>query len=126
MFIFSFRGASQYWGNSMFNFSCIVLPCHVLNNFETYFQVERKPLCFHIQAFVKAMSKCLMVTYASEESANQWKHHLTNEGKVIQTNQQLIQYFHNETKLQKISPYSWVGSVQQVHLVNRKQESMFN
>ena len=44
--------------------------------------------------------------------ANQWKHHVINEEKVIQTNQQLNQYFQRQTKLQ------------QVHLVNRKHKSM--
>ena len=70
------------------------------------------------------MSKCLIGTYGSEESDNQWKHLLMNKGKVIQTNQQIIQYFHNQTKLQEISPYSFIGSLQQVHLVIGKQESM--
>ena len=66
-------------------------PFHVLNNLETYFQVERKPICFHIKAFSKAVLKYLRETYASGESANQWKHHLMNKEKVIQTNQHLIQ-----------------------------------
>ena len=122
----SCRETGQYWGKSIFNFSCIVLLFHVSNSLETSFQVERKPICFHIQAFSKAVAKCLMVTYALEESANQWKHHLINEGKVIQTNQQLIQYFQNETKLKRISPYSWISSLQQVHVVIRHQESMIN
>jgi len=61
--------------------------------------VERKPICFHIKAFSKEVLKYLMGTYASEESANQWKHHIINEGKVIQTNKQLTQYFQNQTKL---------------------------
>ena len=77
----------QNWGKSVFNFSCIVSPCHVSNSLETSFQVERKPICFHIKAFSKAVSKCLRETYASGESAKQWKHHLMNEEKVIQTNQ---------------------------------------
>jgi len=83
----SYKDTGQYWGNSVFNFSCIVSPFHVLNSLETSFQVERKPLCFHIKAFSKAMSKYLRETYALGESANQWKHHQINEGKVIQTNQ---------------------------------------
>jgi len=64
-----------------------------------------------------------MGTYALEEITNKWKHHL-NEGKVIQTNQQLNQYFENQTKLQKNSHYNWIGSLQQVHLVIRNQESI--
>lgn len=43
---------------------------------------------------------------------------------MIQSNQQLIQYFHRQTKLQQFSPYSLNGSRQQIHLVIRKQESM--
>ena len=57
-------------------------------------------------------------------SVNQWKHHLINEGKVIQTNQQLIQYFQRQTKLQKFSPYSLMSLWQQVHLVIRNPESI--
>jgi len=96
---------------------------------ETSFQVERKPICFHIKSFSKALSKYpiqLRETYALGESANQWKHHVTNERKVIQTNQHLNQYFQKQTKLQQISPYNWIGLVQQVHLVNKNQESMLN
>ena len=65
-------------------------------------------------------SKPLRETYASGESANQWKHHLINEETVIQTNQQLVQYFQNQTKLQQFSPYIFMGYLQQVHLVIRK------
>ena len=82
-----YRDVGKYWGKSVLKLSCIVSPFHVSDNLEASFQVERKPICFHIQAFPKAVSKCLMGTYASEESVNQWKHHLMNEGKVIQTNQ---------------------------------------
>lgn len=120
------RDTGQYWGKSTFDFSRIVSPCHVSNSLETSFQMERNPICSHIKAFSKAVSKCLMGTYASEESANQWKHHVINEGKVIQTNQYLTQYFQRQTKLQQISPYSWIGLVQQVHLVNRNHQSMLN
>ena len=107
----SYRDTSQYRGKSVLSFSYIVSPFNVLNSLETSFQVERKPICFHIKSFSKAVSKYLRETYASGESANQWKHHLINEEKVIQTNQQLNQYFHNQTKLQQISPYSGIGSV---------------
>ena len=41
--------------------------------------------------------------------SNQWKHHLINEGKVIQTNLQLNQDFQRQTKLQQFSPYSLMG-----------------
>lgn len=85
----NYTDTGQYWGKSVFDFSYIVLPCHVSNSLETSFQVERKPICFLIKAFSKAVSKCLMGTYASEESNSQWKHYL-NKGKVIQRNQQLI------------------------------------
>ena len=95
-----YKDTGQYWGNLVLNFSYIVSPFHVSNSLETSFQVERKPICFHIKAFSKAVSKCLRETYASGESANQWKHHLMNKEKVIQTNQQLNQYFQNQTKLQ--------------------------
>lgn len=94
---------------------------------ETSFQVERKPLCFHIKSFSKSLSKYriqLRETYASEESNNQWKHTVINEGKVIQTNQKLNQYIHNQTNLQQISPYNWIGAVKQVNIVIKKQESM--
>ncbi len=70
----SYRDAGQYWGKSVLNLSCIVSPFHVSNCLEASFQVERKPICFHIKAFSKAMSKCtihLRETYASRESANQ-------------------------------------------------------
>ena len=70
----SCRDAGQYWGKSVLNLSCIVSPFHVSNCLEASFQVERKPICFHIKAFSKAMSKCtihLRETYASRESANQ-------------------------------------------------------
>jgi len=96
----SYSEASQYWGKSVLNFSCIVSPFHVSNNLEASFQVERNPICFLIQTFSKAVSKYLRETYASGESANQWKHHLMNKKKVTQTNQQLIQYCQNQTKLQ--------------------------
>ena len=104
--VITYKDVGEYWGKSVLNFSCIVSPFHVSNNLETSFKVERKPICFHIKAFSKAVSKCLRETYASEESANQWKHHLMNKEKLIQTNQQLIQYFQRQTKLQQFSPYS--------------------
>lgn len=72
---------------------------HVSISLETSFQVERKPICFHIKVFSKVVSKCLRENYTLGESANQWKHHLMNKKKVIQTNQQLIQYFRRKTKL---------------------------
>jgi len=71
----------------MLNFSCIVSPFHVSNRLESSFQVERKPICFHHKAFSKEVSKYPRKTYASKESANQWKHHLINEEIMIQTNQ---------------------------------------
>lgn len=83
----SYRDAGQYWGKLMLNFSCIVSPIHVSNNLEASFQVERKPLCFHIKAFSKSVSKYLREPYASGESANQRKNHLMNKGNMIQTNQ---------------------------------------
>lgn len=108
----SYNDASQFWGKSVLNFSCIVSPFHVSNILEASFQVERKPSCFHIKAFSKALSKYpihLRETYALGESANQWKHHLMNKETMIQTNQQLIQYFEKQSKLQQLSPYSlWV------------------
>ena len=82
----SYRDAGQYWGKAVLNFSCIVSPFHVSNNLEASFQVERKPLCFHIKAFSKASSKYpihLRETYASSESANHWKHYLINEETMI-------------------------------------------
>jgi len=43
----------------------------------------------------------LRETYASGESANQWKQHLMNKETVIQANQRPLQYFQNQTsKLQ--------------------------
>jgi len=98
-------------------------PIHASNNLETSFQVDRKPLCFHLKAFSNALSKYIRETYASGESDNQWKHHLMNKEKVIQINQ-LIQYFQRQTKLQQLSPYSLMGLLQQVHLVIRNQESI--
>ena len=100
--VISYKEEGQYWGKSVLNFSCIVSPIHVSNRLEPYFQVERKSIGFHIKSFSKAVSKYskpLRETYASRESANQWKHHLINEETLIQTNQQLIQYFQNQTKL---------------------------
>jgi len=47
-----------------------------------------------------------------------------NKEKVIQTNQQLIKYFQNQTNLQQFSSYSLMGLWQQVHLLIRKKESM--
>ena len=99
--ISSYRDSGQYWGNSLLHFSCIVSPFHFLNSLEASFQVERKPICFHIKVFSKAVSNCLRETYASGESANQWKHHLMNKEIVIQTNQQPFKYFQNQTKLQQ-------------------------
>ena len=95
----SYRDTDQYWGKSVFNFSCIVSPVHVSNSLEASFQVERKPIYFHLKSFSKVVSKYLGENYASRESDRQWKHHLMNKGKVIQTNQQLIQYFQNQTNL---------------------------
>ena len=86
----SYRDVGQYWGKSVLKFSCIVSPFHVTNGLEASFQVERKPICFHIKVFSEAMSKNsipLRETYALVESANQWKHHLMNKEKVTQTNQ---------------------------------------
>jgi len=83
----NYRDAGQYWGKSVFNVSYIVSPIHASNSLEASFQVERRPICFRIKAFSKAMSKYLRETYALGESSNQWKHHLMNKGKVIQTNQ---------------------------------------
>ena len=104
----------------MLNFSYIVSPFHVSNSLEIYFQVERKPICFHIKAFSKEVSKYsinLKETYALGESANQWKHHLMNKEKVIQINQQPFQYFQSQNRLQHSSHYSLMGLLQQVHLV---------
>lgn len=66
----------------MLCFSCIVSQFHVSNNFEASFQVERKPICFHVKTFSKAMSKYLVhvsETYALRESVNQWRHHLMDK-----------------------------------------------
>ena len=63
----SYRDVGQYWGKSVLNFSCIVSPICVSNSLEVSFQVERKPICFHIKAFTKAVSKYpihLRETYA--------------------------------------------------------------
>jgi len=123
----SYRDGGQYWGKSVLNFSFIMSPFHVSNSLESSFQVERKPICFHIKAFSKTVSKYpihLRETYALGESANQWKRHLMNEEIVIQTNQQPFQYFQNQTKLQQFSYYSLMGLLQQVHLVIRNQESI--
>jgi len=43
---------------------------------------------------------------------------------VIQTNQQLIQYFQIQTKLQQFSNYSLMGLLQKVHLVIKNQGSI--
>ena len=115
--VISYRDEGQYWGKPVLNFSCIVSPFHVSNSLEGSFQVERKPICLHIKAFSKAVSKYLRETYASRESDNQWKHHLINEETLIQANKQPFQYFQNQTKLQQLSPYSLMGLLQQVHLV---------
>lgn len=125
--VISYRDANQYWGNSVLKSSYIVSPFHVLNSLEASFQVERKLICFHIKAFSKGVSKYLIhlrETYALGKSANQWKHHLMNKETVIQTNQQPLQYFQNQTKLQQFSHYSLMGLLQQVHLVIRNQESI--
>jgi len=79
----SYMDTDQYWGKLVFDFSCIVCPCHVSNSLETFFQVERKSICFHITTFSKVVSKCLMGSYGTKGSPNQWKHHLMNEEKVI-------------------------------------------
>lgn len=68
--IISYRDADQYWGKSLLNFSSIVSPFHVSKSLEASFQVERKPICFHIEAFYKAVSKYLIhlrETYSSRE-----------------------------------------------------------
>jgi len=99
-----------------------VSPVHVSNSLEASFQVERKPICFHIKAFAKVVSKYpihLRENYATREGTNQWKHHLINEETMIQTNQQPLQYFQNQTKLQQFSPYNLMGFLQQVHLIIR-------
>jgi len=109
------------------NFSCIVSLFHVSNSLEASFQVERKPICFHIKAFSKAVSKYpihLRETYASGESANQWKHYLINAETVLQINHPTFQYFKSQTKLQQFSYYSLMGLLQQVHLVIKNQESI--
>lgn len=51
MFIFSFRGASQYWGKSVLHFFGIASSFHALKSNEASFQVERKSISFHDKAF---------------------------------------------------------------------------
>jgi len=53
--IISYRDAGHYWGKSMLNVFCIVSQFHVSNSLKASFQVERKPFCFHIKAFSKAV-----------------------------------------------------------------------
>lgn len=88
--VISYTDASEYWGKSVLNFSCIMSPFHVSNSLEASFQVERKPSCFHIKTLYKEVSKYpiyLREAYALGESDNQWKHNLMNKEIAIQTNQ---------------------------------------
>ena len=47
MFIFSFKGASQYWGNTTLHFFGIASSFHALKTNGASFQVERKSISFH-------------------------------------------------------------------------------
>ena len=42
--VISFRGADQYWGKSVFHFSCNASPFHVLNSFKASSQWRGKQL----------------------------------------------------------------------------------
>ena len=102
MFIFSFRGAGQYWGKSVSHFFSIASSFHAFKSNETSLQVERKSISFHDKAFSKVDLKFPyhgLKTNAITKSVSQWKYQLIDI--VIQVNQQLLRYFHNQTKLQQ-------------------------
>lgn len=53
MSIFSFKGASQYWGRSVLHFFCIPSSFHALKINEASFWVEREFISFHDNEFSK-------------------------------------------------------------------------
>jgi len=118
MFIFSFRGAGQYWGKSVSHFFSIASSFHAFRSNETSLQEERKSISFHDKAFSKADLKFPyqdLKTNALTESVSQWKYQLIDI--VIQVNQQLLKFFQNQTKLQQYFHHSWMSYGQQIHLV---------
>jgi len=126
MFIFSFKGAGQYWGKSVLHFFGIASSFHALKSNEASFQVERKSISFHDKAFWKVDLKFPyhdLKTNALSESVSQWRYQLIDEEIVIQVNQQLLRYFQSQTKLQQSLHHSWMSSVQQVDLVISQHES---
>lgn len=77
MFIFSFRGAGQYWGKLVLHLFGIASSFHALKSNEASFQVDRKSINFHEKKFSKVDLKFPfhdLKNNALSESVNQWRY----------------------------------------------------
>jgi hypothetical protein len=143
------KNTFQWEGNKQKSFDTLkgkisTAPVLALSNLQQPFEIEtdasgyamgvvlmqyRKPICYHSETFNQVVVNYPTYDkelYALVQSVNKWKNYLLGKETIIHTDHQPLQYLQAQTKLQQYQHYSWMGFLQQFHLVIKYKKGTSN